>query len=113
MFHTFCHTYTYLSTIQIQNTLVSPIQKMTKKGFGLASDLFDTLSMHGFDNIACFLGLFWLKVHYETLKEDQKGFWMKWIKILAGMYSVYSYTSRRKKPCYIRIQDSDYGVSLF
>ena len=70
MFHTFCHTYTCLSTIQIQNTLVSPIQKMTKKGFGLASDLFDTLSMHGFDNIACFLGAFLSK---NALRNFERG----------------------------------------
>ena len=72
MFHTFCHTYTYLSTIQIQNTLVtwSPQQKMTKKGFGLASDLFDTLSMHGFDNIACFLGAFLSK---NALRNFERG----------------------------------------
>ena len=84
---------------------------MTKKGFGLASDLFDTLSMHGFDNIACFLGAFLSKNALRNFERGSK-------RILNEMNKntsryVYSYTSRRKKPCYIRIQDSDYGASLF
>ena len=45
---------------------------MTKKGFGLASDLFDTLSMHGFDNIACFWGAFLTKSALRNFERGSK-----------------------------------------
>ena len=86
---------------------------MTKKGFGLASDLFDTLSMHGFDNIACFWGAFLTKSALRNFERGSKRILNEMNKNTSRDTFRYSYTSRRKKPCYIRIQDSDYGASLF